>query len=252
LAYLAIYDIPSLPVTFRAGYPFVVGEPADFDTFSTQTLNGFDYVVATRSAYASVPPANWHPVAATRFYQVWRRTGFTAPYVVPSGVGSAPGQLVTCSTSADEALTRTRGTALVTAPPIVLDGSDWQGAEVAHLPGASAVAAGMAVSQRITLPPGRWQMSLQYTSSTSLMVHTLGLSSELPAALEHQGPYWPVGDVTSTGSPLSVSVAVHVPPPLATGRSALIGDVAFVRVDVPPRKVPLRAACGDYVDWYVN
>ena len=252
LAYLAIYDIPSLPVAFRAGYPFVVGEPADFDTFSIQTLNDFDYVVATRSTYASVPPANWHPVAATRFYQVWARTGVTPPYAVPPGVGSAPGQLVNCSTPTGEALRRTPGTALVTAPPVVLDGSDWQGAAFAHLPGATAVAAGMVVGQQVTLPPGRWQLSLQYTSATSLTVRMRGLSSELPAALEHQGPYWPVGDVTSTGSPLSVRVTAHAPPPLATSRSAFIGNIAFVRVDAPPRKVPLRAACGKYVDWYAS
>jgi hypothetical protein len=252
LAYLAIYDIPSLPVTFRPGYPFVVGEPADFNTFSTQSLNDFDYVVATRTAYASVPPANWHPVAATRFYQVWARTGVTASDAVPSGAGSAPGQLVNCSTPAGKALSRIQGTALVTAPPVVLDGSDWQGAAFAHLPGASVVAAGMTVGQQVTLPPGRWQLSLQYTSATSLTVHTRGLKSELPAALEHQGPYWPVGDVTSTGSPLSVSIAVHAPPPLATSRSAFLGNIAFVRVDASPRRVPLRAACGEYVNWYVS
>jgi hypothetical protein len=250
LAYLAIYDIPSLPVTFRPGYPFVVGEPADFNTFSTQTLNDFDYVVATRTAYASVPPENWHPVAATRFYQVWARTGVTPSDLVPSGVGSAPGQVVNCSTPAGKALSRARGSALVTAPPVVLDGSDWQGAAFAHLPGASALAAGTAVGQQVTLPPGRWQLSLQYTSATSLTVHARGLRSELPAALEHQGPYWPVGDVTSTGSPLSVRVAVHAPPPLATSRSAFLGNIAFVRIDAPPRKVRLRDACGKYVNWY--
>ena len=33
-------------------------------------------------------------------------------------------------------------------------------------------------------------------------------------------------------------------------RTALIGDVAATRVDDRGHEVPLRRACGRYVDWY--
>ncbi len=251
LGYLTVYDIPSQPVAFRPGYSFAVGEPADFASFTTQTLNDFDYVVTTGSAYASVPPANWHVVASTRFYQLWARTGVTPAATVPSGVGSAPGILVNCSSPAGQALKRTRGTGLVTAAPVVLAGSGWHGPASAPGPAATAVAAGTTVEQQVTLPAGRWQVSLQYFSPTSLTLRAGGLGAHLPGSLEHQGPYWPAGSITSTGKPLTVSVAVHAPPALATPRVASIGEVAFVRLDIPPRRVPLSAACGDYADWYV-
>jgi hypothetical protein len=206
--------------------------------------------VATRSGFASAPPANWRPVAATRFYQVWARTGLTTPYSILAK-GAAPGAILDCSRPAGQTLSRSRGAALVQAPPIVLDGGGWQGPRMlGRAPGVSALSAGMAVTQQVTLPPGRWQLSLQYVSPTSLAVRTRGLNSVLPAALEHQGPYWPAGDVTSAGRPMTIQVEVHAPPALATKRSATIGDVAFVRVDVAPRMVPLHAACGRYVDWY--
>lgn len=248
LAYLSIYDIPSLPVAFRPNDPFVAGEPADFNAFTPQTLNDFNDIVTTKSAFASVPPPNWRPVASTRFYQVWARTGVTSAYSTLEQ-GSAPGKILSCSTPAGRALVRRSGTALVQAPPVLLSGSGWQGPAL-HEPGVSVLVAGTVVTQQVTLPPGRWQASLQYVSSTSLVVSTHGFSSVLPAALEHQGPYWPAGDLISTGRPLTISVLVRAPAPLLTSRSASIGDIAFVRVGDAPRVVPLRMACGRYADWY--
>jgi hypothetical protein len=252
LAYLTTYDIPSLPVSFRAEKAFIVGEPADFDTITAQSLDDFDYVVAPRSEFASVPPANWRPYAATHSYQVWARRGPTAPHgILAEGVGG-PGTVLDCSMPGAVALSRTHGSALVRFPPIVLDGGGWQGPVLGRQPGESVLKAGTEAIQQVTLPPGRWQMSLEYTSSTSLAVHMPGLNSALPAVLEHQGPYWPAGDVTSTGKPLTIQVEVHAPPSLATSRYAVLGNMALVRVDIPSRMIPLRAACGRYVDRYAD
>ena len=249
LAYLTPYDIPSLPISFRTGKSFVVGEPADFNTVTTRTLNSFSYVVTTKSDFASVPPPSWRPVASTRFYQVWEKVRFTAPYSMPPG-GTSPGAVLHCSTHVGRRLNETPGTALVTAPPVLLDGGSWQGPLLAREPGVSVLQAGAEVAQQVVLPAGRWQLSLQYTSSTPLSVRTQGFNSSLPAALEHQGQYWPAGVFTSTGGTRTIQVVVHAPPFLATSRSALLGDIAFVRVDVAPKLVPLHAACGRYVDWY--
>ncbi|HKG02019.1 MAG TPA: hypothetical protein VKB03_02470 [Conexibacter sp.] len=248
LAYLTLYVIPSPPVPFRAERPFVLGQPADFGTVTPKGLDAFRYVVTTRSAYASVPPPNWRPVAATPSYQAWARTGPTGPYSI-TATGSAPGVALDCSTAAGRRLRRTPGTALVTARPFVLDGDGWQGPLLGVQPGYSALRAGTAVTQQVTLPPGRWQVSLQYMSSTALTVRMQGLNAELPAVLEHQGPYWPAGDISSTGRPQTIEVDVHAPPFPATARTSVLGNVAFVRRDVAPATVPLRAACGRYVNW---
>jgi hypothetical protein len=248
LAYLTIYTIPSPAVSFRAERPFVLGQPADFGTITPKGLDAFRYVVTPRSTVASVPPPNWRRVATTRSYEAWARSGPTAPYSVMS-TGSAPGAVLNCSTAAGRRLRQTRGTALVTARPFVLDGAGWQGPLLGAQPGFSALRAGTTVTQHVTLPPGRWQVSLQYTSSTALTVRTQGLDAELPAVLEHQGPYWSAGTFTSTGRPLTLQVDVHSPPFPATARTAVLGNAAFVRRDVAPTMVPLRAACGRYVDW---
>jgi hypothetical protein len=251
LAYLTTYDIPSLPISFRSNKPFVVGEPADFDTVTAQTLNDFSYVVTPRSAFASVPPPNWHPVAGTRFYEVWARVGPTAPHATLAEEGG-PGAILNCSTPAGRILSRTHGTALVRVPPVVLDGGGWQGLVAVIQPDASVLQAGAKATQQVTLPPGYWQLSLQYTSQTSLEVRAGELNSVLPAAVEHQGPYWSAGNITSTGKPLTIQVDVHAPPPLATNHGAILGNIALVRVGVASKMVPLHAACGRYVDWYVN
>lgn len=251
LGYLAIYDVPSLPVAFTSAKPFAFGAPADFDTIATASLDRFRFVVSPSSDLASVPPANWRRVAQTPSYVVWERTGPTPAHAVLAE-GSMPGAVLDCSTRAGRALSRARGSALVRVPPIVLDGSSWQGPALARGPGASAVRAGGGESLLVRLPAGRWQLSMQYTSPTALTVSAPGLRATLPAALEHQGPYWAAGELVSSGAPMKIRLDVHAAPVFDTARSALLGDIAFVRTDTPPKLLPLRAACGRYVDWYVR
>jgi hypothetical protein len=251
LGYLTPYDIPSLPISFRPEKPFILGEPVDFDSITAQGLDNFEYVVAPRTQFASVPPANWRPVLSTSSYQVWARAGSTEPHRILAEQGG-PGTVLNCSTPTGRALSRTRGRALVRFAPMMIDGGTWQGQVLGQQSGESVLTAGTEVSQRVTLSPGRWQLSMQYTSSTPITVHTEGLDSVIPAILEHQGPYWPVGNVTSLGRSLTIRVAVHAPPPLITTRYSILGNMAFVRLGVPQETVSLKAACGRYVDWYVE
>ena len=251
LAYITIYDIPSLPISFRQEKPFIAGQPVDFDSITSQSLDDFEYVVAPRTQFASFPPANWRSVLHTSSYQVWARTGDTKPHKVLEEQGS-PGAVFNCSASSGRALSRTHGLALVRSAPIVIDGGTWQGPVLVRQPGESVLAAGAEVNQRITLPPGRWQLSMQYTSSTPVKIDVSNLDSVIPATLEHQGPYWPVGSVISIGQPLTIQVKVHSPPPLITTRYSMLGSMAFVRLGEPQKSVPLSAACGRYVDWYVE
>ena len=249
LAYLAVYDIPSLPIGFRSSKPFRFGEPSDFDSITSWSLDGFDYVLAPRTAFASIPPPNWREVAATKSYEVWKRFGPTPDHEILAETGG-PGAILRCNTLGGLALSHRRGSALVRTPPVVLEASGWRSRDGAHAPGFTAVPDGGTATQFLTLPPGKWQVSLQYSSADPLIVKAPGLVGTLPASLEHLGPYWAGGELTSSGHALPLTVSVHPAPALATTRDEALGNVAFVRVDTHTETVPLRAACGRYVDWY--
>lgn len=243
LGYLSQYDIPSVPITFRPMRPFVPGQPADFASIKPTSLDDFEYVVTTRSAFASVPPPNWHRLMATRSYEVWERRGATAPYsLLPNQPTSAPGGVLDCKTPAGRAVSRTGGVALVRSPPVVLSR--------ATFPNGGLVASGTLFNRRVTVPPGRWQLSLQYTSATPITVRAPGLAATLPPTLEAVGQYWAVGEIRSRARPLTLSLYVHAAPPLATRRLTVLGSIALVRADASPHLVPVRQACGRYIDWY--
>jgi hypothetical protein len=78
------------------------------------------------------------------------------------------------------------------------------------------------------------------------------------------GPFFSVGRVTSDGrTPITVKASIAKLPALgrllgssghtraldSLGHSPL-GAVAATRIDAPGRTIPLRRACGRYVDWY--
>jgi hypothetical protein len=71
-----------------------------------------------------------------------------------------------------------------------------------------------------------------------------------PPSLEGPGAFWRVGDVTSRGGAITVDIHPRPAPPLAAFKTVLLGSLAFTRAGDRDRVVPLRAACGRYVDWY--
>jgi hypothetical protein len=236
LSYVSQYaPISQLP-QYRPDKPHAPGRPVDFDSVDPRWLDRFDYVVTPRTAFASVPPLNWSRAAATSSYEVWRRAGATPPHAILTEDG-APGAVLDCSTPTGRSLSHAAGAALVRPPPVVGDRRAWRGT-------------GTKLFQQLYLPAGRWQLSLQYISASALTVKASSLQAVLPADLEPAGPYWFVGEVTSTGGRIAVSVRAHPLPGLATRRIPAIGNIALVKVDTPARSVPLRTACGQYVDWY--
>ena len=71
------------------------GDPLDFDVIDGATLDGFDYVITTRAAYRSAPPANLRLVRRTASYELWERDGATpARSILPEG--PAPGAVLDC------------------------------------------------------------------------------------------------------------------------------------------------------------
>jgi hypothetical protein len=100
------------------------------------------------------------------------------------------------------------------------------------------------------LPPGRYELELAYTSRLSITVTAPGLRTTVPANLDRPGPRWPLGQVTvKGGGPIPVTLTV-ANPLLAPG--ILLAEIGSI-VAAPVGKdhlIPVREACGKYVDWY--
>ncbi|MCW3067363.1 MAG: hypothetical protein JWN32_4535, partial [Solirubrobacterales bacterium] len=65
-----------------------LGEPLDFDSFDAATLDRFRYVITSRTPAQSQPPPNFHVVARSARYAVWRRVGPTPAHRVLPESGS--------------------------------------------------------------------------------------------------------------------------------------------------------------------
>ena len=215
----------------------------DFDSVTPATLDRYDFVVTTRTAFASRPPRNFARVRQTRSYDVFRRNGPTPPSELLRE-REGPGAILDCAGNRrHRRLAAAGGEALVRAKPVLVQGP----------PG---VGAGATVAAELALPSGgRWEISMQYVSPHALTVLAgAGTRWRVVANLGRMGPYWRVGELT-TGRPRTVRLALHLDraaPEILTADSqyALIGKIAAVRTDVPARRVPLRRACGRYVDRY--
>jgi hypothetical protein len=136
--------------------------------------------------------------------------------------------------------------------PVVSE--SWQGS-IAQ-PGGSA-------QTTVALPRGRWDVSLQYQSRTDVDLRAPGLRTSLPASFGSIVAFWPAGTLTSRGGRVSLALTAHKRnwfgrlighsrpdrAPSAPG-AAPLWHVAFTRHAETPRRVPARAACGRYVDWF--
>jgi hypothetical protein len=231
-------DEAPIPFTLRGQKSSAPGEPLDFDSVDAATLNRYEFVITTRTAYASTPPPNFRRVAVTADYEVWRRTGPTPDHSILNE-GSAPGAILDCATPAGRHLSRERGTAVVLPTPVLRRGP-------------AAVPAGARYTVGLRLPAGRYSLSLQYTSPQDVRLSAPGLKQSLAASLDRRGAMWPAGTLVVPRSG-SVPVTFSVPrrPPLGSrSQIATFGLVAAVPGDGTPQRVPLRRACGRYVDWY--
>jgi hypothetical protein len=226
-----------LEVAFRPEKAFAYGQPLDFDSVTTATLNNFDWVITTRDAAGSEAPAAMRLVRLTRSYALWQRVGEVAPRKILDE-GFNPAARLDCTTAAGRALSRGGGVAAVRRP--------WH--EVTVPP----VAPGSSITVSLLLAAGSWDLETPYLSPLPLDVTTTGLRTTLPASLERPGPRWPIGRIVVT-RPGQVAVTFHVKKYWLTPASDLAGPTALVATPVPSdRTVPLRSACGKLVDWYVS
>ncbi len=122
---------------------------------------------------------------------------------------------------------------------------------------------GERTSQTIDLPAGRWYLSLQYFSPFGVTLSAPGLHESLKPALDGQRPntislandgqYWPAGRYASQGGPVKFTIATAKATALQslTGYDgkAYLGELVAVPAQAH-RVVPLRTACGGWIDWY--
>ncbi len=228
-----INHTPQVPL--RAEKAFAFGQALDFDSVSAQTLNAFEWVLTTRDAAGSAPPAQMQLTAQTTNYSLWRRTGTVQPRQTLAE-GEEPGAILSCATPAGRALTRRRGVAAIRPPQ--------GGVPVPPLaPGAS-------VTVTLPLTAGRWQLEAPYTGPLPIEVTGPDLRRTVPANLDSPGPRWPLGtiDVAAAGP---VYVTLHVGRHWLTPSSdADLPGAVIATLEAPDRVVPLSSACGKAVDWY--
>jgi len=226
----------------------------DFDSVTPGTLDRFEFVITTRAAYASGPPPAYRPIRQTPDFVLWKRTGSVGPRRTLAE-GADPGAVLDCSSHGVRRRVPAGGTGTVfSAPPVI--GGRWS-------PSAS-VEDGSPVTQTLTMPPGRWEVSISYDATRPLDVTAPGLDARLPANLDYRGsvPYYPVGELrVPRRGPVRFTVSVERPPLagrlLGTKSEAHLGAIAASPAGpggaipgVAERRVRLSGACGRYLDWY--
>lgn len=240
LGYVGVAFPPSMPVATRSQKPFKYGDALDWDSFSAATLDRFRYVVTVRSPYASAAPPNFRLLRATPLYAAWQRVGPT-PSRSTIEPDDAPAGRLDCARSASaRALARRDGVAAVERAAPRLLGS-----------GLPPVGAGGAIFLSVKLPPGRWALAMKYTSTTPVRLQfDRTRLPEVPANTTRPGSWWPVGSWTSDGAAHTLTIVGERQSRLSgTAFPASVSGIVAVRPG-GERLVPLRRACGRWVDWY--
>jgi hypothetical protein len=237
----------------------------DFDSMTPSELDLADFVISARSPLMSQPPPNFRRVGATQSFELWQRTGPTPPRRTLAE-DELPGQELRCDTPRGRRLERSRGVAHVwSSAPVYGRKGDWR-ASSGRPPAKgfrrpTALVPGRALIQDLDLGRGRWTISLQYHSADPVRVRGPGLDAHLPPNSQRVGSFWRVGTIAlperrtatlrvETEPRSALRDLLAGPDRLDTGTAGLIVGVAATRVDVRREKVPLRLACGRFVDWY--
>ncbi len=229
----------------------------DFDSVTPATLGRFPFVITTRAAYASGPSPAFEALRETSDFVLWKRGGPVGQRRTLAE-GDRPGEPLDCSRSHGRRLSRGGGTATVfEASPVI--GGTWSP--------SPTVESGSVSSQELTLPPGRWLISIQYDSTRALRIRAPGMDATLPANLDYRGsvPFHAAGRLgVRRRGPVRFTVGVERPPLagrlLGAYSVAHLGTIAASPAagDRPhgpipgagERRIPLRRACDRYLDWF--
>jgi hypothetical protein len=258
-----LWELRGLGVVSVNPYPYTMGphlrpgrssSAADFDALTSSGLDRFRYAVTIRGPYASRPPANWRLVRSTESFDLWERQGPT-PARETLDYGQDPGLVLDCATRAGRRISSAPGIAAVRPAPVIGRAVGWRllrGSAAPYNPQLQQVAIGsrVAVEQGIRLPPGRWDLSLQYQSPVGLHLRAGELHADLPPVTEPLSQYWSAGRLSGEGRAVKITVRGDGARFGAVRRTVLLGAVVATRAGWPETAIPLRDACGRYVDWF--
>jgi hypothetical protein len=247
--------VPSQDVPARRAKRWDQGLPLDLDTVPNARMDRFRFAITTSAAYQSFAQKNWQPTHVTPSYTLWRRFLATPAHGVLDDEDGAPGAVLDCDDPAQRRLAQRGGTAAVIPEPVVEDA--WQPSDRFVTGGAATI--------ELSLPPGRWDLSLQYHSPVRIELNGApgGLEERLPASLDGmfafapgEGPFWPAGSIDAeVGGPVELTVRQQpltwVQDLFGVERTTWLGELAATRPG-EPEEVPLEDACGRYVDWYTS
>jgi hypothetical protein len=244
------YDVEETHSLYRATD---LNAKFDWDNLPQFVMNRFNWVVTTSAAMQSQAPPGFAPRLRTGDFILWHRdhpVGQRRTLYEPIN----PGAPLDCGNPEQTPITKVDGTATVfTVQPVI--GKVWNP--------SPALTQTKPAHMRLYLTPGHWDLSIQYASTQPLHLTASGpgladpFSTELRTNLLFRGPspYYPVGsfDVKRAGT-VVVNVDVGDPPLvgrlLRTESKAYLAGLTATRSDPARETIPLRQACGRYVDWY--
>ncbi|MFN8163411.1 MAG: hypothetical protein U0R26_06185 [Solirubrobacterales bacterium] len=256
--HVPLVEFPDPGVSPNPEKPFDTGDaysPIDFDSFSRGTLNRFPYVITGRAAWNSQAPPNFKRIAATPSYVLWEKTGATPEdrHVLLEGTEAAAH--AGCAAPEIRILLANPGRASLFPDAVIGPKGRWRA--------GSVLGTGSETSQSLALPPGSWNLSLQYFSPFELTLSAPGFKEPLEAALDGQRPntislgnngqFWPAGRYESTGGKTRFTISSAGASTLQSlsgyDGKAYVGELVAVPAK-PHRIVPLAAACNGWIDWY--
>jgi hypothetical protein len=240
------WELPGVPVEapmfggieevpIRAEKGWAQGEPLDFDTVDAKTLNSYRYVITTNDRAGSEPPPQMHLVKSTPNFELWRRVGKVQERsVLPEGEGS--GAVLDCTSPEGRKIVSAGGVAAVRPAPVVV-------------PGTLLDPAGVAAVE-LPLVPGQWTLEAAYLSRLPITVTGPGIDTTLQPSLDRPGPRFPIGKIVVHNDE-TVTLTFKVGDPFFA-RAMPVAEVGntTATLEAPERVVPIRQACGQYVDWY--
>jgi hypothetical protein len=233
--------VPPGGMPIRPEKPYAYGQALDWDSIEPEALDQVAYVIAPSTVYQSEPPPNLRPIRRGRLWTLFERTGPTEPRETIERDG-APGGVLACGEDkAARRLSKQDGTAEVRDQPPVGSGP------------VPAIPPGGAAPVTVPVGEGRFTLSARYTGALQLRI--AGPNGEqwtLPANTSRPGPVFDFGTIErkATDGPLPLVVIADrasrvTPGDLYASVSEIVATPAGGE-----HSVPLREACGKWVDWY--
>jgi len=256
--HVPLVEFPDDAVSPNPEKPFDTGDaysPIDFDSFNHGTLERFPYVITSRAAWNSQAPPAFKRIAETPNFVLWQKTGEVPEDRHVLLEGTEAGAKADCAAPEIRILLGEPGRASLFPDAVIGPKGAWSD--------GSILGTGESTSQKLELPAGTWNLSIQYFSPFDLTLSAPGFSEPLIAALDGQRPntislgnngqYWPAGKFQSKGGETEFTITTADASGLQslTGYDgkAYIGELVAVPAE-PHREVPLSQACGGWIDWY--